>query len=191
MAATRRSDSKTGSNERNPSASAYRSDASARSRTVTAAGDRPSSEFPPVLVEVDQVDRYRFEVTYPDTSLPPLTVDEPVPLGGGSGPDPGRALAGPVGHCLSTTLFNTLERSRVRVTPIRTTVTLTFGRNGAGRKRVVGLEARIECAPLDESDRDRFNRCVAIFEDYCTVTGSVRQGIPVRTEIRPPSDSGA
>jgi uncharacterized OsmC-like protein len=157
---------------------------------VSAAATQPPGEFSPVQVEVDQVDRYRFQVTYPETPLAPLTVDEPVPVGAGTGPDPGRALAGAVGHCLSTTLYNTLERSRVRATPIRTTVTLRFGRNAAGRKRVIGLAVRIECAPLDEADRDRFNRSVAIFEDYCTVTGSVRQGIPVRTEIRPPMEGG-
>jgi organic hydroperoxide reductase OsmC/OhrA len=92
-----------------------------------------------------------------------------------------------VGHCLGSTLFNTLERAHVRATPIRTTVTITFGRNAAGRKRVVGLEARIQCAPLDEADRERFARCVAIFEDYCTVTGSVREGIRVGTQVRPPA----
>jgi uncharacterized OsmC-like protein len=154
---------------------------------VTATEGRPSPEFPPLRVEVAQVERYRFEVAYPETGLQPLTVDEPVPVGTGAGPDPARALAGAVGHCLSTTLFNTLERSRVPSTPIRTAVTLTFGRNGAGRKRVTGLDVRIECAPLDEADRERFNRGVSIFEDYCTVTGSVREGIQVRTEIRPPA----
>jgi len=146
---------------------------------------RASAEGPPVRVEVRQVDRYRFEASYPDSSLRPFPVDEPTPLGTGAGPDPARALAGAVGHCLGSTLFNTLERSHVRATPIRTSVTVTFGRNGAGRLRIVGLDARIECAPLDESDRGRFDRCVAIFEDYCTVTGSVREGIPVRTEIGP------
>jgi uncharacterized OsmC-like protein len=146
-----------------------------------------SAEFPPVHVEVDQVDRYRFEVSYPGVRLPPWVVDEPAPVGTGAGPDPALALAGAVGHCLGSTLFNTLERSRVRATPIRTTMTVTFGRNAAGRKRVVGLEAKIECAPLDEADRERFDRCVAIFEDYCTVTGSVREGIRVRTQVHPPA----
>jgi len=145
----------------------------------------PAAEFPPLQVEVDQVDRYRFEVSYPGTHLRPLTVDEAAPVGTGAGPDPAQALAAAVGHCLSSTLFNTLERARVRATPIRTTVTITFGRNERGRKRIVGLEAQIECAPLDESDRDRFDRSVAIFEDYCTVTGSVREGVPVRTQVRP------
>ncbi|MCI4325114.1 MAG: OsmC family protein [Thermoplasmata archaeon] len=158
---------------------------------MTATPARPSAEFPPVRVEVNQVDRYRFEESFPDESLRPLTVDEPMPIGTGAGPDPARALAGAVGHCLSSTLFNTLERSHVRATPIRTTVTITFGRNGAGRKRVVSLEARIDVAPLDESDRDRFDHSVAIFEEYCTVTGSVREGIRVRTQIGPPRPAAA
>ncbi len=156
---------------------------------MTAAGATLSEEFPPIHVTVDQVERYRFEVSYPGTNLRALTVDEPPPVGGGAGPDPALALAGAVGHCLSSTLFNSLERSRVRATPIRTAVTLTFGRNERGRKRVSALEVRIECAPQDESDRERFDRCVAIFEDYCTVTGSVREGIRVRTEVRPPAKS--
>jgi uncharacterized OsmC-like protein len=158
---------------------------------MTGAEARPSPEFPPVQVEVDQVERYRFEASYPGSELGPLTVDEPAPLGTGAGPDPARALAGAVGHCLSTTLFNTLERSHVRASPIRTTVTITFGRNAAGRKRIVGLEAHIDCAPLDDSDRERFDRSVAIFEEYCTVTGSVREGIRVRTLVRPPADGGS
>ncbi len=129
--------------------------------------------------------------SYPGTSLPPFTVDEPPPVGTGAGPDPASALAGAVGHCLSSTLFNTLERSHVRSTPIRTTVTVAFGRNAAGRKRVINLEARIDCAPLDEADRARFDRSVAIFEDYCTVTGSVREGIRVSTQVRPPTGGGS
>ena len=151
---------------------------------------RASAEFSSLRVEVDQVDRYRFEVSYPESSLPPLTVDEPPPVGGGTGPDPASALAAAVGHCLGSTLFNTLERSHVPATPIRTAVTITFGRNGAGRKRVVALDARIECAPLNESDRERFDRSVAIFEEYCTVTGSVREGIRVLTHVCPP-DAGS
>ncbi len=147
----------------------------------------PSPEFDPVRIAVAQVEGYRFEVSYPGTNLRPQTVDEPPPTGTGAGPDPALALAAAVGHCLGSTLFNSLERARVRASPIRTEVTVTFGRNERGRKRVASLKVRIECAPQDESDRTRFDRCVAIFEDYCTVTGSVREGVPVRTEVRPPT----
>lgn len=154
---------------------------------MTVEGTKPSEEFAVGRVTVDQVERYRFEVGYPGTTLRPLTVDEPIPLGTGTGPDPALALAGAVGHCLSSTLFNTLERSHVRATPIRTEVTVTFGRNERGRKRVASLDVHIDCAPVDESDRERFDRCVAIFEDYCTVTGSVREGVKVPTAVGAPA----
>jgi uncharacterized OsmC-like protein len=145
----------------------------------------PPHEFPPVPVELVQVERYRFTVTYPGSTLGPQTVDEAPPVGAGGGPDPVQALAATLGHCLSSTLFNTLERAHVRSTPIRTTVTVTLGRNARGRKRVTGVEVRIACAPLDEADRGRFQRGVAVFEDYCTVTGSVREGVPVVAHVTP------
>jgi len=158
---------------------------------MTSSAVTPSDEFPVSRVTVEQVARYQFEVSYPGTSLRSTTVDEAPPVGTGNGPDPAQALAGAVGHCLSSTLFNTLERSHVRTTPIRTSVTVTFGRNEKGRKRVAALSARIECGPLEESDRARFERCVEIFEDYCTVTGSVRQGVSVHTEVRPLEDAAS
>lgn len=150
----------------------------------------PSEEFPRIRVVASQVERYRFELTYPGTSLLPETVDEGPPLGGGSGPDPALALAGAVGHCLSSTFFNTLERSRVRATPLRTTVVLAFGRNTKGRKRVAAMDVTIECAPLDPADREKFDRAASIFEDYCTVTGSVREGVQVQAAVRPPVPPG-
>jgi len=153
---------------------------------MTATPPAPSDEFPTVRVDVSQVDRYRFEVTYPGTELRPLTVDEGPPIGTGAGPDPALALAGAIGHCLGSTLFNTCERSRVRTTAIRTQVTVSFGRNEKGHKRIAALTVRIDCAPVDAADRERFDRAVAIFEEYCTVTGSVRTGIPVLTEVRAP-----
>lgn len=153
---------------------------------MTGPSIEPSDEFPRVTVAVDQVARFQFEVSYPGTTLRPTTVDEAPPVGTGTGPGPAQALAGAVGHCLGSTLFNSLERAHVRSTPIRTRVTVSFGRNERGRLRVASLAVELECAPLDESDRERFDRCVAIFEDYCTVTGAVRSGIEVRTEVRPP-----
>ncbi len=154
---------------------------------MTAPATAPSAEFESVEVRVDQEDRYRFRVSYPGTSLPSSVADEGPPLGTGAGPDPALVLASAVAHCLSSTLFNTMERSHIGITPIRTSVTVRFGRNAKGRKRVATLEAQIECAPLDEADRERFQRGAGLFEDYCTVTGSVREGVEVRTTVHPPT----
>ncbi len=147
---------------------------------------RPASdEFPPVYAELDQVDHYRFTVRFPGTPLEPRVVDESPPIGAGAGPDPVLQLATTIGHCMSSTLVNTMERSRIRITPVRTRVTVHLGRNARGRKRVTSMEVQIECAPLDEADRARFDHGVEIFEDYCTVSGSVREGVRIGTRVGP------
>jgi uncharacterized OsmC-like protein len=150
--------------------------------------DPASEEFPPVHVRLEQLEGYRFRVTYLDAPIAPLIVDEGAPLGSGTGPDPVLALAGAVGHCLGSTLHNTLERARVPATPIRATVTVGLGRNARGRKRVLSLTVRLECQPLDEEHRTRFDRSVEVFEDYCTVTGAVREGPRVGTSVGAPAD---
>ncbi|HEV2318045.1 MAG TPA: OsmC family protein [Thermoplasmata archaeon] len=147
-------------------------------------------EFPRAKAQVDQIEGYRFQVTYPGTTVPSLVVDEGPPLSQGKGPDPVLMLAAAVGHCLSATLVNTLERARVPATPIRTTVEVVLGRNERKRKRVRSMEVHIECAPLKEEDRPRFERSIEVFEDYCTVTGAVREGIPVQTLVAPPAAVG-
>jgi uncharacterized OsmC-like protein len=144
----------------------------------------PSDAAPPTTV-LDQVERFRFEASFPGTTLTKLTLDEPVPTGTGSGPDPVQDLAVAVGHCLSSTLASSLERAHVATGRIRTSVWTTMGRNANGRLRVVGLRVTIEAAPIDPSDRDRFARCVEVFEEYCPVTGAVRQAIPTAVEVRP------
>lgn len=140
----------------------------------------------PVPVELRQIERYRFETTFPGTTLGSLAVDEESPLGGGSGPNPGRLLAVAVGHCLGSTLFNCLERAHVPAAPIRTRVEVETGRNPQGRLRVRAISVTLATAPLNEADRPRFDHCVEIFEQFCTVSGAVRDGIPIATQVAVP-----
>jgi uncharacterized OsmC-like protein len=60
----------------------------------------------------------------------------------------------------------------------------TTARNDAGRFGVTGLNVRLS-PTATAADRERINRCVALFEDLCIVTGSVRQGIAVHVEVTP------
>ena len=129
--------------------------------------------------ELEQVDRYEFTVTFQDAPFGGWTVDEPPPVGRDRGPNPVQSLAMAVGHCMSSTLVNTLERAHVRVTPLHTTVRATIGKNDQGRTRVRHLQVEISTAPVDEADRSRFDHCVEIFADFCTVSGAVREGIPI------------
>jgi uncharacterized OsmC-like protein len=137
------------------------------------------------IVELEQVERYRFEATYPGGLFGPLIVDEAAPAGGGTGPGPTQSLATAVGHCMSSTLVNTLERAHVAVTPIHTVVEVEVGRNDRGRLRVRRMAISIQTAPVHPEDRERFDHCVSIFEDFCTVSGAVREGIPIKTQVGP------
>ena len=135
--------------------------------------------------ELEQVDRYEFTVVFADAPFPGLTVDEPPPVGRDAGPNPVQSLAMAIGHCMSSTFVNTLERARVAVAPIHTTVRATIGTNDRGRRRVRELSVDLRTQPLHEEDRARFDHCVEIFEDYCTVSGAVREGIRIVSHVGP------
>jgi uncharacterized OsmC-like protein len=141
---------------------------------------------PDAETELEQVENYQFTVKFVDSPFPPLTVDEPAPTGGDRGPNPVQALAMAVGHCMCSTLVNTLERAHVRVTPIQTRVRATMGVNEKGRRRVRQLKVDISTQPLDEADRIRFDRCVEIFADFCPVSGAVREGIVIDHRVGTP-----
>lgn len=136
--------------------------------------------------ELEQVEEYEFRVTYPGEPYGPWIVDEPSPTGRDRGPGPVRALATAVGHCMSSTLVNTLARAHVPVTPLRTTVHVEVGRNDRGRLRVRRISLDVVTQPMDEADRARFDHCLSIFEDFCTVSGAVREGITIETRVTGP-----
>ncbi len=136
-------------------------------------------------VVLEQVEKYRFTAKFAEAPFPGFTLDEPPPIGGDAGPNPVQSLAMAVGHCMSSTLVNTLERAHVAVRPLETTVSATVGVNERGRRRVRELHVEIHTAPLEEADRARFDHCVEIFADYCTVSGAVRQGVPIVSHVGP------
>lgn len=139
----------------------------------------------PTAVELEQLEKYRFEAQYPDHPFGPCVVDEPPPLGDGAGPGPVPLLATAVGHCMSSTLINTLERAHVAVFPLHTIVEVEVARNDRGRMRVRRLSLQIRTAPHHAEDQGRFDHCVSIFEDFCTVSGAVREGIAIDAHVGP------
>lgn len=142
-------------------------------------------------VTLEQTDRYCFTADFHRPGISPLTLDEPPPLGGEQGPGASRLLAAAVGHCLSASALFCLEKARVKVLGMRTTVTADVVRNDRGRLRVGGLSVKLQ-PRVSAADRSRLGRCLELFEDYCIVTQSVRRGIPVSVvvEADTSTDSG-
>lgn len=133
---------------------------------------------------------YEFTVEFDEENVPDLLTDEPPPLGEGRGPNPSRLLAAAVGNCLSASLRFCLERSRIEVQELTTRVDTTIERNEAGRLRISGLRVLLE-PTLDPEQRQRIGRCLEIFEDFCTVGQSVRQGIDIAVDVSPRTASPA
>jgi uncharacterized OsmC-like protein len=114
----------------------------------------------------------------------PVAIDEPPPLGKDRGPNPARLLGAAIGGCLGASLLFCLRRARVDVTDLRTVVEGTMVRNEAGRLRIGEIKVRL--APeIAEADVPRMTRCLEVFEDYCVVTQSVREGLEVSVQVAP------
>jgi uncharacterized OsmC-like protein len=119
-----------------------------------------------------------------------LAIDEPPPLGSGSGPNPARLLAAAVGGCLGASLLYCLRKARVEVDGLTTKVEGSLVRNERGRVRLVRLRVALSPAVPTEA-RERMTRCLEVFEDYCVVTESVRSGIEVDVQVDPVAPSDA
>lgn len=128
---------------------------------------------------------YQFSVDFDDDGFPDLTVDEPPPLGDGDGPNASRLLAAAVGNCLGASLVYCLRKARVDVTDLKVRVSGTMTRSDTGRWRIGSF--RVALAPTIQQDVGRMRRCLEVFEDFCIVTQSVRQGIPVDVSVTPTS----
>ncbi len=135
-------------------------------------------------VTLTREDRYRFRIDFGDGHAGTFEMDEPAPLGEGAGPSATRVLAAAVGHCLSASLLFCLGKARVDVGSVETRVAGTIERNAEGRLRVGGMRVQIEPELLGENP-SRADRCLGVFEDFCTVTASVRSGVEVETVVKP------
>lgn len=124
----------------------------------------------------------QFAAQFDEPGLPLLVMDEPPPLGEGSGPNAARVLAAAVGNCLSASLLFCLKKQRLTLNGMRARVKGTLERNEHGRLRIAGLQAQLH-PDLAPDDRARMARCLELFEDFCIVTQSVRRGITVDVSV--------
>lgn len=141
------------------------------------------SETDGITLTLTQETEFAFRVEFEGTTVPALHVDESPPAGGGTGPDPTRMLATAIGHCLSSSLFFALRKFRNQPGRIVTRVTADHVRNEHKRLRIgqVAVEISLPDASTDYASIDRI---LAEFENFCTVTESVRAGVSVTVSVR-------
>lgn len=136
------------------------------------------------ILELDS--GYRFRVTFDQSGIPELLMDEPAPLGEGLGPSATQLISAAVGNCLSASALFCLRKARIEVEGMRTAVETSLVRNEQGRLRIGQIRVKIHPRVKPE-DRDRVGRCLELFEEFCIVTQSVRSGVDVKVGVEPVS----
>jgi uncharacterized OsmC-like protein len=128
--------------------------------------------------------QYEFVAEFDDVpGGPALLFDEPPPLGEGRAPNGAAVLAAAVGNCLAASLTYCLRRARVPLETLTADVTTRIERNEQGRQRIGSIDVTLS-PELGSGGGAGLDRCEKLFEDFCTVTASVRQGIPINVSVR-------
>lgn len=134
-----------------------------------------------VHTRLRRVDGYRFEIDFGEWEGR-IRMDEPQPLGDGSAPNAAMMLSSAVGHCLCASLLFCVGKSRGEVRDISADVETNLARNDRGRWRIEGIKVHMNLK-MDEENQKKFERCRDMFEDFCIVTASVRQGVKIDVDL--------
>lgn len=133
-------------------------------------------------VDLSRVEGFEFKVDFGLEGVDDLVMDEPEPVGGGSGPNASKVLAAAVGNCLSASLLFCLQRAKAEVGGIEAKVSGVIARNEEGRWRI--REMHVELKPeVDDEYANQLKRCTEIFENFCIVSQSIQQGIPISVKV--------
>lgn len=147
------------------------------------------SESPTFALSMERQERFRFDVTFDNPAWPTLVLDEPAPLGDDAAPNASRVLGAAVGNCLAASLLFCLEKARVPVAGLRAEIRGEMGRNEKGRLRIAGIHVVLRPS-VEGVPAERMSRCLDLFEDFCVVTQSVRDGIAVQVSVEPEGTAG-
>lgn len=132
-------------------------------------------------VTITQQGDYQFLVDFSE-AIPALLTDEPPPLGGGTGPSPSELLLAGVTNCLTASLLFAMRKFKQDAGGIRATATPTVTRNENKRLRITSIDVAITLGKSG-SDIEMLDRILSQFEDFCTVSKSVQQGIPMTVTV--------
>jgi uncharacterized OsmC-like protein len=137
---------------------------------------------------MEKTGNMEFKTTF-DKDYPQLMFDEPEKSGGADkGPSATRILTAAVANCLAASLTFCLTRSRVPMENFGLIVeaTGTTARNDEQRWRVKQIKVDLQPSfkgGLPEEFIKKFERCVKIYQDYCVVSASVKQGIDIKASV--------
>jgi uncharacterized OsmC-like protein len=134
-------------------------------------------------VSVEQITDYEYRVKFDKPEYGELHLDEPPPLGKDTGPSAGRLLAAAIGDCLSASFQFAARKNGVSVSGMRAEVKVEVVRTENRRLRIGRLEVELDPG-VAADDLEKARKAAEVFEDFCTITASVRQGIPIDVTVK-------
>ncbi len=132
-------------------------------------------------VKLDQQHHYQFTNHFGE-GIASLVSDEPAPLGASQGPSPVQLLCSAVGNCLCASLLFACGKFKSDPGLLHCEVQATTGRNEQARIRILGLQVNIHLGRASKGI-EHIDRILSQFEEFCTVTQSVRSGIKVTLNV--------
>ena len=140
------------------------------------------SEQKQFTIEMQQLQGYEFNVRFDLAGVEPLLVDEPPPVGQSQGPNPSRLLTAAAAHCLSASLLYCVTKNQPPAGSLQASATCTLGRNAQGRLRIEHIDVQLKLGEA-LAQAARTKRCLDLFEDFCVVSASLREGFPVSVAV--------
>ncbi len=135
-----------------------------------------------IHAHLTRTDGYKYDISFDELPGVKIVSDEPTPTGKSEGVTAAMMLSGAVGHCLCSSMLFCLDKSRVKAKDLSADVELVMERNEKGRWRV--KEIKVNMKPIvDDVDSKKLDRCKELFEDFCIVSSSVREGIKIDVNV--------
>jgi organic hydroperoxide reductase OsmC/OhrA len=133
-------------------------------------------------IHLQQQEGFLINVAFDWKRAPDVLMDEPPPLGEQQGPNASRMLAAAAANCLSASLLYCVFKEEPPENCLRAEATCIMVRNERKRLRIGSMEIRLIVSEA-VTQSARFARCKELFEDFCVVSASIRQGIPMRVTV--------
>ncbi len=130
-------------------------------------------------LSIKRIENYLFQLDFGEFGN--VLADEPEPIGNGEGPSPSAMLAASVANCLSASLLFALSKKKDDPGEMSAVVTGTTGRVGK-YLRITHVKVDLKLG-VEKSALSSLDDALSVFENYCTVTQSVRAGIDVDVQI--------
>lgn len=100
------------------------------------------------------------------------------------GPNPTMLLGSAVLGCLSSSLIFCIGKKKMSLDDLEAQAEIKGKRNEKGYLRVTEINVKLIPKTNDKDVQRRLQSCLKIFENFCTVTQSVRKGIPVNVDVQ-------